>query len=173
VRIFRALGATFASAAGDAVGPLELVLERGELATLAFATAREASIAARMCAAIVTPTTGTIYVADFDTRLQPPAAKRRVGFVDAHGWHGTAYGYACEIAFRAEVWGLDVGSARDRAATLLAELPARSEPYAFALAIALVTGPELVVLDDPTEAYVGAARSLLPDAAVIATHPRV
>jgi len=64
------------------------------------------------------------------------------------------------------------GAARARPPTLLAELPAPSEPYAFALAIALVTGPELVVLDDPTETYVGAARSLLPDAAVIATHPR-
>jgi len=123
-----------------------------------------------MCAGIVTPTTGSIYVADFDTRLQPPAAKRRVGFVDARGWHGTTYGYACEIAFRAEVWGLDVGAARDRAATLLAELPGQSDPYAFALAIALVTQPDLVVLDDPPESYVAAARALAPEAAVIATY---
>jgi ABC-type Na+ transport system ATPase subunit NatA len=149
VTVLRLVAASFHSEAGDAVGPLDLTLAAGEHRALPFATGRAASIAARLCAAIVKPTCGNAYVGDYDTRLQPPQAKRLVGFVDVAGVAGSRYGFACEVAFRAEVWGIDVATARTRARETLRAIGGVQDPYARALALALVPDVRLVVFDQP------------------------
>ncbi len=161
----------------DLVESFSLVLPSSALATIQQPTPFAASLTARLCGAIVRPTHGTILIGDYDTRLQPPQAKRRVGFVDAAGFVGDAHSFACEIAFRAECWDLERATARDRATSVLAAFsvhaPASDGPepreaaYARAVALALVADVSLVVLDRPPPSFVERVRSLANDASLI------
>jgi ABC-type Na+ transport system ATPase subunit NatA len=174
LNVLRVSRASFTSEAGDAIGPLDFTLAAGEHRVLLCADRRAASIAARMCAAIVKPTFGRVYVADYDTRLQPPQAKRLVGFVDVAGTAGDRHTFACEVAFRAEVWGLDVAAARIRADQTLAALGEASDPYARAVALALVPDVRLLVFDQPAHPrYRARLAELRPQAAVLETRVAV
>ena len=160
--------ASFARDGVELVAPFSIVLAEGADARLDAANAVAATIVARICAAIVKPTRGTVYVGDFETRLQPPQAKRLVGFVDAAGFTGGAHAFACEVAFRAEVWGLDRRAASDRAAAVLTALgQPPGDPYASALALALVANVRLVVLDRPPGALLPIVRDLVPEAGIV------
>lgn len=168
--VLRVVAACFTSEHGDAVGPFGFTLGAGEHRTLSCATSRDASIAARLCAAIVKPTHGAIYVGEYDTRLQPPQAKRLVGFVDVAGSAGDRHAFDCEVAFRAEVWGLDVTAARARARETLGALGAASDPYARAVALALVPDVALLVFDQPAHPrYRIRIAEFRPQAAVLET----
>ena len=172
--VLRSIEALFANGVpADEVGPLDLVVRAGDDAVLHFATARNASIAARLCAGIVKPTCGRVFVGDFDTRLQPREAKRRVGFVDARGWSGDPHAFNCEVAFRAEVWGIPHAVAERRARKLLAALGREADAYGFALALALIAPIDLVVLDQPAARYCDDVRRIEPSVALVQTHVRV
>lgn len=144
-----------------------LVLRASESIDVPQPNARAASTAARMCAAIVKPSAGTIFVGEYETRLQAPEAKRRVGFVDAGGFAGDEHAFRCEVAFRADVWSLDARAAHERARDVLATLG--NEPYARAIALALVAEVALVVLDQPAADVIERVRSLVPKAGVVST----
>jgi ABC-2 type transport system ATP-binding protein len=164
----RVENASFVRDGVELVAPFSLVLPDGGDATLAAPSGAAATILARICAAIVKPTFGTVYVGDFETRLQPPQAKRLVGFVDAAGFRGDAHAFACEVAFRAEVWGLDRRAARERASEVLSRLGEPSgDPYASAVALALVANVRLVVLDRPPVTLLPAIRELVPAAGIL------
>ena len=167
--VLRAIGASFSDASEARVGPFDVVLRAGERIALTSPTSRAASIAARMFAAIVKPTTGTIYVGDYDTRLQPPQAKRRLGFVDRAGFGGDDHAFSCEAAFRADVWGLDVSAAIERARHLAATLAPQSAPYARGIALALVPNVSFIVLDQADPAIADAVYALVPTVALIET----
>jgi ABC-type taurine transport system ATPase subunit len=160
--------ASFVRDGVELVAPFSVALPAGGDATLAAPSGPAAAIVARICAAIVKPTFGTVYVGDFETRLQPPQAKRLVGFVDAAGFSGDAHAFACEVAFRAEVWGLDRRAARARAADVLARLGRPpGDAYASAVALALVADVRLVVLDRPPASVLPAIRDLVPAAGIV------
>lgn len=167
--VLRAIDAAFADPRDGTIGPFGLTLRDGERVALETPSPRAASIAARMFAAIVKPTTGAIYVGDYDTRLQPPQAKRRLGFVDCAGFGGNAHAFACEAAFRAEVWGLDVAGALDRARRFLVALEAPDSSYARGVALALVPDVTFVVLDQPEPAILDVLHTIVPSVAVVAT----
>jgi ABC-type Na+ transport system ATPase subunit NatA len=168
VKILRAMEVTFSRDGVEIVAPFSLVLEAGQEARLDQPNARAAAIAARICAAIVRPTSGTVYVGEYETRLQPPQAKRLVGFVDAEGFAGDAHALRCEVAFRADVWNVDKAAAQARASEILAKLG--DAPYARALALALVADVALVVLDRPVGSFARKVRRLVPEAAILHTH---
>lgn len=165
--VLRAIDVSFSAAGVELVAPFSLTLEAGVAATLVQPNARAAAIAARICAAIVRPTHGTVYVGEYETRLQPPQAKRLVGFVDAAGFEGDAHALRCEVAFRADVWNLDKPAAQRRASEILAVLG--NDPYTRAIALALVADVDLVVLDRPAGALVALTRDLVPAAAILET----
>lgn len=169
----RAVEAGFAREGAFLVEPFSLTLAPGAQLRLPQPNVRAATIAARLCAAIVRPTTGTIYVGEYETRLQPPQAKRLVGFVDAAGCGGDEHTFDCEVAFRADVWGLDPARAHLRARTLLDALATgRSgdgNAYARAVALALVPPVALVVLDQPQPGIVARVRDLEPEAGILIT----
>jgi hypothetical protein len=167
VTILRAIDVTFSRDGAEIVAPFSLALDAAQEARLDQPNARAAAIAARICAAIVRPTTGIVYVGEYETRLQPPQAKRLVGFVDGGGFEGDAHALRCEVAFRADVWNLDKAVAQRRATEILDELG--DGPYARALALALVADVALVVLDRPAPSFVGRVRRLVPDAAILHT----
>lgn len=164
----RATDVRFTRAGIDLVTPFTFSLEAGERYDLVQPTAFAASIAARLCAAIVKPSSGRILIGDFETRLQAPHAKRRIGFVDARGFEGDAHAFACEVAFHADVWGVAPSLARERARRALATL-ARDDAYARAIALALVADVSVMILDLPAPDVARSAHALLPDAAIVAT----
>jgi ABC-type Na+ transport system ATPase subunit NatA len=153
------------------VAPFAFQLRAGERVDLPQPSARAASTAARMCAAIVKPSAGTIFVGDYETRLQPPEAKRRVGFVDAAGFPGDDHAFRCEVAFRADVWGLDRRAAQERARDVLAALG--NDAYARAIALALVANIAVVVLDQPAGRFARGVRDLVPAAGIVRTRVAV
>jgi len=156
------------------VAPFSLAIERGARAEISQPDARSASIAARMCAAVVKPTAGAVYIGEYETRLQPPQAKRLSGFVDAAGFTGDAHAFACEVAFRADVWGIPPAAAAARARAVLDALAAEREnptPYASAIALALVPDVALIVLDRPPPSLAARVRELVPAAALLVTLP--
>ncbi len=169
VTVLRALGAAFDDPQGEIVGPFHFDVGEKERISLEAASPRAASIAARMCAAIVKPTRGIVYVGDYDTRLQPAQAKRRLGFVDVAGFLGNAHAFACEIAFRADVWNLDRSAAQRRVRTVLASLGVDDEPYARAVALALVADVKLVVLDQPASDVAPVLRDCAPALTIVET----
>ncbi|MBD5635323.1 MAG: hypothetical protein IAI49_12670, partial [Candidatus Eremiobacteraeota bacterium] len=168
--VVRALGASFVRDGVEIVSPFDLALSYGETATLARPTATAASIAARLCAAIVKPSSGIVYVGDYETRLQAPQAKRLVGFVDVAGFAGDAHAFRCEAAFRADVWGIDARTAQARANAVVLALGTgdeRHERYARAVALALVAEVAVLVLDQPQRRIVEAARAVAPLPAIL------
>lgn len=167
LKILRATAVTFVRDGVPLVAAFSLSLDAGAAVEIVQPSARAASIAARMCAAIVKPSRGVIYVGEFETRLQPPQAKRLVGFVDAGGFEGDAHALRCEVAFRADVWNLDKAAAQGRATEILDALG--DGPYARAIALALVAEVALVVLDQPQRRFVGRVRKLVPEAAIVHT----
>jgi ABC-type Na+ transport system ATPase subunit NatA len=167
VRILRATDVSFERDGDLVVTPFSLSLEAGARGQIVQPNALAASVAARICAAIVRPSRGAVYVGEFETRLQPPQAKRLVGFVDAAGFGGDAHALRCEIAFRADVWNLDKSAAQSRAAEILEVLG--DGTYARAIALALVAEVALVVLDQPTERFVVRTQRLVPQAGIVHT----
>ena len=170
--VLRTIGASFARDGVEIVAPFDVRSVSGETASLAQPTALAASIAARICAAIVKPTTGLVYVGDYETRLQPPQAKRLVGFVDACGFAGDDHAFRCETAFRADVWGVDARVARARADDVVAALGSRGSKeaeYVRAVALALATGVEALVLDQPTRRIAERIRAFAPNLAIVQT----
>jgi ABC-type Na+ transport system ATPase subunit NatA len=168
--VLRAVDASFAREE-VLVEPFTFVLRSGERIDVPQPNVRAASIAARMCAAIVKPSAGTIFVGDYETRLQAPEAKRRVGFVDAGGFDGDDHAFRCEVAFRADVWGLGARQAQTRAREVLAALG--EGRYARAIALALVADVFVVVLDQPGDRVVERVRELVPAAGIAQTRVAV
>ncbi len=168
----RACGASFSSAGEEIVAPFDLVVRKGEIVLSAQPTPRAASIAARICAGIVKPTMGSVYVGDYETRLQPPQAKRLVGFVDVDGFDGDAHAFRNETAFRADVWGVDARAAHARAEKVFAALGSgdeRHRRYARAIALALVPDVIALVLDQPSRRIFDRVRAFAPLPAIVRT----
>lgn len=184
--VLRATAARFAREGVEIVAPFSFELEAGATHALEAETPYAASVAARLCAAIVKPTTGRIVASEFDSRLQAPEAKRRIGFVDARGFAGDAHAFACEVAFRADVWGIAHDVAHERARSALEALRASAtasdavrtndarasdERYDRAIALALVADITTLVLDAPAPAIVERVRAIARAAAIV--HTRV
>jgi len=164
--ILRVDDARFMRDGRELVAPFSLALEAGESATLEQPNERAAKIAARMVAGIVKPTTGRIYIADFETRLQPAQAKRLVGFVPADGFAGDGWVFRRELRFRAAVWGTDERALHDAAQFALAAFEDLGS-YARALALALATAPALVVLEPVPFEIIARLSSVYPAVAIV------
>jgi ABC-type Na+ transport system ATPase subunit NatA len=164
----RAFDADFVRDGETIVAPFSIALAEGDETTLEAKDALGARVLARMCAAMVKPTHGTVYVGDFETRLQPPQAKRLVGYVDADGFRGDAHAFRCEVAFRCDVWGLDRHAASERAERVARRLGGVADTaFAQAVALALVADVRLVVLDRPPLATLAPIRKLVPQAGIL------
>ncbi len=163
------LGACFERAGEELVAPFDLSLRPGERRTLVQPSPLSASLAARIAAAIVKPTAGVVHVGDFDARLQPAQAKRLVGFVPAGGFTGGPHAFSCQIGLRADAWGIARGDARRRAAGILEAFGDGADPYARALALALIPQVALLVLDQPRGPAGERAAGFAPGAAVLTT----
>jgi ABC-type Na+ transport system ATPase subunit NatA len=154
----------------ELIAPFSLTLESGGHARLSQPSDAAAKIAARIAAAIVKPTCGSVFIGDFDARLQPPQAKRLVGFVQNNGFEGSLRTFAREIKFRAQVWNLDLATLERNAAAVLTALEDLHPDYARTVALALAPDVELIVLESPTDDAFERIAALRPDAAMFSTN---
>jgi hypothetical protein len=168
--LLRVSDARFVRGGCELVAPFSIGLAAGERGTVLQPNELAAKIAARIAAAIVKPTCGSVFVGDFDARLQPAQAKRLVGFVAACGFAGNARSLEREVRFRADVWDLDAQTMRRNAETIYAALE-RVVPPAYAHAVALALAPDVavVVLELPPAGVEDALARLRPNAALMST----
>jgi ABC-type thiamine transport system ATPase subunit len=161
----RVVRASFARDGYELLAPFDLVLAAGESAELAEPSARAASLAARIVGGIVKPTSGEVYVGDFDTRLQPAQAKRAVAFVPANAEADDDFARSLDLG--AALHAVARAVALRRANEIFALLGRGG--YARAAALALVHEAALIVLDQPPPGVAEALAALRPAAALIAT----
>ncbi len=162
----RVAAASFAREGRTLVAAFDLLVARGERMTLAQPSARAASIAASMCAALVKPSSGAVYVGDYETRLQPAQAKRLVAFVPADV-EAYAHDFPRALALRAALLEVPDELAARRARDVEALLGHGT--YARAVALALCNEAALIVLDQPPPDVARAVAALRPFAALLST----
>jgi ABC-type taurine transport system ATPase subunit len=154
----------------EPVGPVSFALGIGERLDLSFATQREAAVVAMLASAIVKPAEGCVLVDGFDSRIQPAACKRAVGYVPHDPVPLSRPRFRDLIAYRALLWGVDPQLAQSRAAELLVRLEGVHEAFAYPLAAALVTEPQFLILDRPQPAYAQRIADAAGGRATLATH---
>jgi len=168
--LLRVSDARFVRGGCELVAPFSIGLAAGERGTVLQPNEHAAKIAARIAAAIVKPTCGSVFIGDFDARLQPAQAKRLVGFVAACGFAGGTRSLEREVRFRADVWDLDAQTMRRNAETIYAALELVVPlDYAHAVALALAPDVAVVVLELPPAGVEDALARLRPNAALMST----
>lgn len=163
--------AGFARAGSTLLAPVFLSVEYGSRAQWACESALGAAIVARLAAGVIKCSTGQVFVADFDPKIQPVQVKRLVGFLPserpANPLPADDY-----FAYRAALWGLERRGALARGRALLARLDALPGSEAALLAGIFLHDPALIVLENPHDTLRAAAESLAQTAAVFVTYDR-
>ena len=155
---------------GTSAPPVTLALNEGEKLALSCAGEDPARATAMMAAGLLAPTSGTVFVAAFDPRIQPVQVKRITGFV-AHEAPPLDFSSFTRYAeYRAALWGLPRAQSVVRARALLAKLQGVHEQFAYPLAGALLSAPRLLVLDRPLAAYAPQILRAAGSCAIFSTH---
>lgn len=162
--------ASFVRAGRTLVAPLTLALGEGERLAYACADEIAASTIALMAAGLVTPSSGRIYIAAFDPRIQPVQVKRMVGYVPHEALPHDFPSFTRYIEFRAALWGMPRAQTVVRARALLARLDGVHEAFAYPLVGALLAQPRLLVLDRPQAAYAPQILDAAGACAIFSTH---
>ncbi len=178
VRVLHAVDAAFARGDDLLVRPFSIELSRGERASLSLPTDRAATIAARMVAGIVKATAGTLFIGDFDPRLQPVQAKRAIGFVPSAGRFGDgsreplfAPSLRETVDLHAALYEVPRADARRAAFAVLDSFDDAGDE-ALALALALIRPVALLVLDRPSPGLLGRLDAVVPSETAILTTAR-
>lgn len=162
--------AAYARAGRTLVGPLTLAL--GENERLAYSCGNETAAAtiALLAAGLAGPTSGRVFIAAFDPRIQPVQVKRIVGYVPHEALPHDFPSFSRYIEFRAALWGLSRSESVVRARALLSRLEGVHEAFAYPLVGALISQPRLLVLDRPQSAYAEQIAGIVGGCAVFSTH---
>ncbi|HKU69111.1 MAG TPA: hypothetical protein VJP85_15170 [Candidatus Baltobacteraceae bacterium] len=162
--------ASYARGGATIVPPLALTLGEGERLSHACGSDESACAIALMAAGLVKPSSGRVFVAAFDPRIQPVQVKRIVGYVPHEALPHDFPSFARYIEFRATLWGLPRAQSVVHARALLARLDGVHEAFAYPLVGALLSQPRLLVLDRPQAAYAPQILALAHDCAIFSTH---
>ncbi|MGH7708967.1 MAG: hypothetical protein ACREM6_13760 [Vulcanimicrobiaceae bacterium] len=147
--------------------PFTMALRAGDTIAVDVPDAGAARVVARLAGGIVKATGGTIFIGDYNPRLQPIQAKRLVAFVDGDCGLAPADRFECELSLRADLWRVERSLAAARAQRVRAALG--DGGYARGVALACVAGAPLFVLDRPPEPVVARLAAVFPTAAIFAT----
>jgi ABC-type uncharacterized transport system ATPase subunit len=162
--------ASYARAGRTLVAPVSLTLGEGERASFSCDEERAAQVVALMAAGLVRPSSGSIFIAAFDPRIQPVQVKRIVGYVPHEAVPHDFQSFTRYVEFRAALWGLPRAEAVIRARALLARLAGVHEAFAYPLVGALLAQPRLLVLDRPQAAYAQQILDAAGSCAIFSTH---
>jgi hypothetical protein len=167
--LLRMRDASFTNATARA-GPLTLDLEPGGRLASTFSTSQEATIVALMAAGIAKATTGSLFIGDYDPRVQSVHCKRIAGFVPHEPLQLEEGEFPRYIAYRAALWNLDATAAQAYARLLCERLEGMHEAFSYPLIGALVAKPQLIVLDRPQHAYAAQILRAVEGRALFSTH---
>lgn len=151
-------------------GPLTLALGEGERLAHACGDDTAASTIALMAAGLVMPSSGSVFIAAFDPRIQPAQVKRIVGYVPHEALPHDFPSFTHYIEFRAALWGMPRAQTVVRAHALLARLDGVHEAFAYPLVGALLAQPRLLVLDRPQAVYAPQILHTAGECAIFSTH---
>lgn len=149
--------------------PVSVSLEAASQAELGCESALAAGIAARLAAGVVKCTSGSVFVCDFDPKVQPVHVKALVGLVP-HAPPRSPFSAHRYFAYRAALWGLPERDACARGMTLLSMLDGLDRNEKLALAGALLHRPQLLVLERPGQGLKAAAEAILDGTALFVTY---
>lgn len=162
--------AAFVRGASIVVPPITLTLGENERIARACGGDETARITALIAAGLVRASSGRVFIAAFDPRIQPVQAKRVVGYVPHEALPHDFPSFAKYVEFRAALWGLPRAQSVVRAGSLLARLDGVHEAFAYPLIGALLSQPRLLVLDRPQAAYAQQILDVAGDCAIFSTH---
>lgn len=162
--------ASYARGGRTIVPPITLTLGDAERLAHPCGSEESASTIALMAAGLAKPTSGRVFIAAFDPRIQPVQVKRIVGYVPHEALQHDFPSFNRYIEFRATLWGLPRAQSIVRARALLARLDGVHEAFAYPLVGALLTQPRLLVLDRPQAAYAQQILDLAQECAIFSTH---
>lgn len=163
-------GAGFSRDGRPIVEPIDLALEDGAHCAHACETPAAAAVLAMMAAGIVKASTGNVFIAAFDPRIQPVQAKRLVGYVPYEAIPHDFSTLSEYVGYRAALWSLPRSECIVRARCLLSKLHGMHESFAVPLAGALLSAPRLLVLDRPQPAYAQQIANAARSCAIFSTH---
>ena len=151
----------------------------GESAILPCADIRAATIAARMAAGIVKPTSGRLLIGEFDPCIQPVQAKRLAGYVPARGdFRSPPHGVARAadrreaVELHAALFEVPIAVAHERVEAMLAAI-GWVDAETVAVALALMRPVALLVLERPSAALAERIRTIGVHASLLSTAPAV
>lgn len=162
--------ASFSRNGSTIVPPVTLKLDENEWRAHACASGAAASAIALMAAGLVRPSSGRVFIAAFDPRIQPVQVKRVAGFVPHEAVPHDFASFTRYVEFRAALWGLPRAQTVVRARALLSRLDGVHEAFAYPLVGALLSQPRLLVLDRPQAAYAQQIVDVANDCAIFSTH---
>jgi len=169
MHILRMRDAAYSRRGNAVVAPTTLDLAPGERMTHRCASGREAEVIAMMAGALARATSGAVTIGEFDPRVQPVHCKRIAAFVPHDPLPLSQIDAGRYIAYRAALWDIALERAQAHARILLEQLRGMHEAFAYPVAGALLTSPQLLVLDRPQHAFVETILAAAGSCAVLIT----
>jgi hypothetical protein len=168
--VLRMRDAVFARGSEILAGPVSCEIDDGERKSLFFISALEAGIVAMLASACAKATGGSVFIGEFDPRIQPAQSKRIVGYVPHELTPSIFPSFEGYVAYRAALWSLDRSQALADALELASRLEGVHESFAYPLIGALLAKPRLLVLDRPQAVYAAQILDVAGERAVLSTH---
>jgi ABC-2 type transport system ATP-binding protein len=162
--------AAFSRGGRAVVPPVTLTLGENERIARACGSDENAQVTALLAAGLVRASSGRVFIAAFDPRIQPVQVKRVVGYVPHEALPHDFPSFSKYIEFRAALWGLPRAQSIVHARSLLARLDGVHEAFAYPLIGALLSQPRLLVLDRPQAVYAQQILEVASDCAIFSTH---
>jgi ABC-2 type transport system ATP-binding protein len=158
------LGKTFQGRRGrvDAVHGVDLAVRAGEIFGLIGPNGAGKTTTLRMLATLLAPSSGRASVAGADLFREPHEVRRRIGYVGQSGGTDPLMTARKELVIQGRVYGMNKADAMARAAASIgvfelgdfADRPSGTysggQRRRLDLALGLIHGPRLVLLDEPT-----------------------
>ncbi|GAC1393986.1 MAG: hypothetical protein NVSMB31_13880 [Vulcanimicrobiaceae bacterium] len=140
--------ATFSRGKSPLLHATSVSVDHGATVEVLCENSLAAGIASRLAAGIMKCSSGQVFVADFDPKIQPVQVKRLVGFLPSarpkNPFCAEEY-----FTYRAALWGLDRARAIAHGKDLLATLDGLHVNEAALLAGVFLHDPVLIILERP------------------------
>ncbi|PZR59520.1 MAG: hypothetical protein DLM50_01455 [Candidatus Meridianibacter frigidus] len=140
--------ASFARGRTNIVAPISLQLEEGGTLHWRCELAQAGRVLARMAAGIVKCTAGSVFIGDYDPKIQPVQVKRLVGFIPHPPPSNPFDSPQAYFAYRSDLWNLQCASAVERGMRIFLALHAQPPNLALAVSGALLHEPKLLVAEN-------------------------
>lgn len=149
---------------------ITLALDEGSRLARVCQDGDAASALAKLACAMLRPTAGAVFVAAFDTAIQPAQVKRLASFVPHEVLPTGFRSFESYVEYRADLAGIAHAQAVVHARSLRERLQGVHEAFALPLIGALIARPRLLVLDRPQPAYAAQILEVAQSIAVFSTH---